>query len=138
MKRILFLANAAVKRAIAVRRIAEREAKKRLALQQIRLQKWVSSHIVIRKIAMRASVRAKLAAQIAHTQHMRAFRLRIHETRTQVARSVRQAITLAKMVSHAKTMARRAERDARLRLRQRNIAIRHRNHSINAKLRAKA
>jgi hypothetical protein len=138
MKRILFLAQASVRRAIAVRRIAEREAKKRLAFQQIRLHKWVQSHIAIRKMAMRASVRARIASQVAHRQHVRSYRLRIHETRTQVQRTVRQTIMLAKMVARARAAARRAERDARLRLRQRNVARRLRNRAIAAKLRAAA
>merc|ERR1711937_452948 len=42
------------------------------------------------------------------------------------------------LVARAKAAARRAERDARLRLRQRNIARRHRNRAIAAKLRAAA
>lgn len=138
MKRVLFLAQASVRRAIAARRIAEREAKKRLALQQIRLHKWVASHIAIRKMAMRASVRARIASQVAHRRHVRAYRLRIRETRVQTARTVKQTIYLAKLVARAKAAARRAERDARLRLRQRNIARRHRNRAIAAKLRAAA
>ena len=138
VKKVLFLAQAAVARAVVSRRIAEREAKKRLAFQQIRLHKWLSSHIALRKIAMAASIRARISAQVAHTQHMRAYHLRVKETKTQVARTIRQAILLAKMTAHAKTMARRAERDARLRLRQRNVARLHRNRAIAAKLRAAA
>merc|ERR1719440_72203 len=56
-------------------------------------------------MAMRASVRARIAAQVAHRQHVRAYRLRIHETRTQVQRTVRQTIMLAKMVARAKAAA---------------------------------
>merc|ERR1712166_370826 len=63
---------------------------------------------------------------------------RIRETRTQVARTIRQAITLAKLTAHAKRMARRAVRDARLRLRQRSIARMYRNRAIAAKVRAAA
>merc|ERR1712166_826323 len=132
------LAQAAVRRAISSRRIAESEAKKRLAFQQIRLHKWISTHIALRKLAMAASVRARISAQVAHTQHIRAYHFRIRETRTQVARTIRQAITLAKLTAHAKRMARRAVRDARLRLRQRSIAIMYRNRAIAAKVRAAA
>jgi len=138
VKKSLFLAQAAVRRAISSRRIAESEAKKRLAFQQIRLHKWISTHIALRKLAMAASVRARISAQVAHTQHIRAYHFRIRETRTQVTRTIRQAITLAKLTAHAKRMARRAVRDARLRLRQRNIARAHRNRAIAAKVRAAA
>merc|ERR1711865_312196 len=138
IKKVLFMAQAAVARAVVSRRIAEREAKKRLAFQQIRLHKWISAHIAMRKIAMAASVRARISAQVAHTQHMKAMHLRVHETKTQVARTIRQAITLAKMTAKAKNAARRAERDARLRLRQRNVARRTRDIAIQAKLRAAA
>jgi len=89
-------------------------------------------------MAMRASVRARIASQVAHRRHVRSYRLRIRETREQTARTVKQTIYLAKLVARAKAAARRAERDARLRLRQRNIARRIRNRAIAAKLRAAA
>merc|ERR1711957_718021 len=74
----------AVRRAVAARRIAETEAKKRLAVQAIKLHKWIASHIALRKSAMAASVRARIAAQVAHTQHMTGLRLRIRESRVQI------------------------------------------------------
>merc|ERR1712160_79574 len=77
-------AHAAVRRAVAARRIAETEAKKRLAVQAIKLHKWIASHIALRKSAMAASVRARIAAQVAHTQHMTGLRLRIRESRVQI------------------------------------------------------
>merc|ERR1711865_455961 len=55
IKKVLFMAQAAVARAVVSRRIAEREAKKRLAFQQIRLHKWISAHIAMRKSAMKAA-----------------------------------------------------------------------------------
>merc|ERR1712195_78211 len=117
VKKTLFEAHAAVRRAVAARRIAETEAKKRLAVQAIKLHKWIAS-------------------QIAHTQHMTGLRLRIRESRVQIRRTTRQTITLAKMTAKAKETAKRAIRDARLRLRQRNVARRVRNRAIAAKVRA--
>merc|ERR1712166_404896 len=136
VKKTLFEAHAAVRRAVAARRIAETEAKKRLAVQAIKLHKWIASHIALRKSAMAASVRARIAAQVAHTQHMTGLRLRIRESRVQIRRTTRQTITLAKMTAKAKETAKRAIRDARLRLRQRNVARRVRNRAIAAKVRA--
>merc|ERR1711957_176449 len=135
-KKTLFEAHAAVRRAVAARRIAETEAKKRLAVQAIKLHKWIASHIALRKSAMAASVRARIAAQVAHTQHMTGLRLRIRESRVQIRRTTRQTIPLAKMTAKAKETAKRAIRDARLRLRQRNVARRVRNRAIAAKVRA--
>merc|ERR1712160_63551 len=99
VKKTLFEAHAAVRRAVAARRIAETEAKKRLAVQAIKLHKWIASHIALRKSAMAASVRARIAAQVAHTQHMTGLRLRIRESRVQIRRTTRQTITLAKMTA---------------------------------------
>merc|ERR1711957_141619 len=96
VKKTLFEAHAAVRRAVAARRIAETEAKKRLAVQAIKLHKWIASHIALRKSAMAASVRARIAAQVAHTQHMTGLRLRIRESRVQIRRTTRQTIPLAK------------------------------------------
>merc|ERR1740133_99521 len=108
VKKTLFEARAAVRRAVAARRIAETEAKKRLAVQAIKLHKWIASHIALRKSAMAASVRARIAAQVAHTQHMTGLRLRIRESRVQIRRTTRQTITLAKMTAKAKETANRA------------------------------
>merc|ERR1740117_2615741 len=108
VKKTLFEAHAAVRRAVAARRIAETEAKKRLAVQAIKLHKWIASHIALRKSAMAASVRARIAAQVAHTQHMTGLRLRIRESRVQIRRATRQT----------------------------NVARRVRNRAIAAKVRA--
>merc|ERR1711957_248139 len=119
----------------AARRNWCRAASTRMA-QAIKLHKWIASHIALRKSAMAASVRARIAAQVAHTQHMTGLRLRIRESRVQIRRTTRQTITLAKMTAKAKETAKRAIRDARLRLRQRNVARRVRNRAIAAKVRA--
>merc|ERR1712195_319022 len=121
VKKTLFDAHAAVRRAVAARRIAETEAKKRLAVQAIKLHKWIASHI---------------APQVAHTQHQTGKRLRIRETRVQTRRTVRQTVALAKMTARAKEVAKKAVRDARLRLRQRNVARRIKTRAIAAKVRA--
>merc|ERR1712166_49351 len=136
VKKTLFEAHAAVRRAVAARRIAETEAKKRLAVQAIKLHKWIASHIALRKAAMAASIRARIAAQVAHTQHQTGKRLRIRETRVQTRRTVRQTVALAKMTARAKEVAKKAVRDARLRLRQRNMGRRIKTRAIAAKVRA--
>merc|ERR1712195_189728 len=108
VKKTLFEAHAAVRRAVAARRIAETEAKKRLAVQAIKLHKWIASHIALRKAAMAASIRARIAAQVAHTQHQTGKRLRIRETRVLTRRTVRQTVALAKMTARAKEVAKKA------------------------------
>jgi len=79
-KKVLFAAQTAVKEATETRIIAETEAKKRLDVQEIKLQKWIATNIEFRKVAMAASIKAREASEEAHDKATNARKERIQET----------------------------------------------------------